>query len=100
MIGCVGFLKPPCPENEWQIRMQGAFTMRFDMPGIRHTDQSCHHEVRGPPPPRNVRLVDRISRDDNFRRPNSGKEEFTLRPQQRKEASIGDHVCPRDVSTV
>ena len=33
-----GFLKPPGSENEWQIRMQGAFTIPFDMLGIRHTE--------------------------------------------------------------
>ena len=47
-----GFKKPLGSENEWEIRMHGAFTIPHDMLGIKETDQSCHHEVLGPPPPR------------------------------------------------
>ena len=39
------FSKTPGFEKEWQIRMHGAFTIPFDMLGIKRTDQSCHHEV-------------------------------------------------------
>ena len=68
-----GFLKPPGSEKEWHIRMHGAFTIPFGVLGIRHTDQSCHHEVWVHLLHVNARLVDRVSRDDRSRRPHSRK---------------------------
>ena len=53
--------------REWQVRMHGAFTIPFDMLGIRHIDQSCHHEVWVYLLHVNARLVDRVSRDDRSR---------------------------------
>ena len=64
-----GFIKPPGSEKEWQIRMHGAFTIPYD----KRTDQSCHHEVWIHLLHVNARLVDRVSRDDKSRRPNSRK---------------------------
>ena len=40
-----GFLKPPGSENEWQVRVHGAFTIPFGMLGTKETDRSCQHEV-------------------------------------------------------
>ena len=62
------FLKPPCSERERQVRMHGACTILFDMLGIRHTDQSCHHEVWVHLSHVNARVVDRVSRNDRSRR--------------------------------
>ena len=66
-----GFMKPPGSEEEWQIRMHGAFTIRHDTLGIKRTDQSCHHEVWIHLV--NARLVDHVSRNDKSRRPISRK---------------------------
>ena len=60
-------------ENEWQVRMRGAFTIPCGVLGLKETDESCHHEVWIHLLHVNVRLVDRVSRDDNSRRPNSRK---------------------------
>ena len=40
-----GLIKPPGSENEWQVRMHGAFTIPYGMLGLKETYQSCHHEV-------------------------------------------------------
>ena len=61
------------PKNEWQVRMHGAFTIPFGMSGLKETDQSCHHEGWIHLLHVNARLVDRISRDDKSRQPNSRK---------------------------
>ena len=61
-----GFIEPPGSENEWQIRMHGAFTILYDTLGIRRTDQSCHHEVWVHLLHVNARLVDRASRMTNI----------------------------------
>ena len=63
-----GFLKPPDSEREWQVRMHGACNFPFDVLGITHTDQSCHHEVWSHLLHVHARLVDRVSRDDRSRR--------------------------------
>ena len=65
-----GFLKPRGSENEWQVRMHGAFTIPFDMLGIRHTELPPRSV--GPPPPRQC-AADRVSRDDKYRRPSLRK---------------------------
>ena len=83
-VNVCGFLKPPGSENAWQIRMHEAFKTPFNMLGIRHTDQSCHHEVWDHFLHVNARLVDRISPDDKSRRPNS-----------RKRISLCDHSKER-----
>ena len=41
-----GFLKPPGSERDWQVRMHGAFTVPFDMLGIRHTHEVWVHLLR------------------------------------------------------
>ena len=40
-----GFLKPPDSDVRWKARQQEAFSIPHEAPGIRQTDQSCHHEV-------------------------------------------------------
>ena len=40
-----GFIKPPRTETEWHIRVHGAFEINREVLGIKHTDQSCHHEI-------------------------------------------------------
>ena len=40
-----GFFKPPGSENEWQVRMHGAFTIPHSTLGLKEKAQSCHHEV-------------------------------------------------------
>ena len=40
-----GFFKPPGSENEWQVRVHGAFTIPHSTLGLKEKDQSCHHEV-------------------------------------------------------
>ena len=44
-----GIVKPPGSENEWQIRMHGAFTIPCKL-GIRHTELPPRSVC--PPPPR------------------------------------------------
>ena len=58
--------------------MHGAFRIPFDMLGIRHSDQSCPHEVWVHLLHVNARLVDRISRDDKFSTTKFEEEELTL----------------------
>ena len=41
-----GFLKPPDSDRYWKVRIQGAFSIPHKTPGLRTTDQSCHHETR------------------------------------------------------
>ena len=36
-----GFLKPPVSENEWQVRMHGAFTVPYGMLGLKKADQNA-----------------------------------------------------------
>ena len=40
-----GFLKRPCSDPEWQVRMHEAFTIPYGTLGLREIDQSCHHKV-------------------------------------------------------
>ena len=40
-----GFLKPPGSHRFWKVRMPGAFSIPCKTPGLRPTDQSCHHET-------------------------------------------------------
>ena len=40
------FLKPPDSDRYWKVRMHGAFSIPRKTPGLRPTDQSCHHETR------------------------------------------------------
>ena len=40
-----GFLKPPDSDERWKVRQHGAFSIPHEAPGIRQTDQSCHHQV-------------------------------------------------------
>ena len=40
-----GFLKPPDSDGQWKVRQHGALSIPQEAPGIRPTDQSCHHEV-------------------------------------------------------
>ena len=68
-----GSLKPPGSERERQVRKQGVCTILFDMLGIRHTDQSCHHEVWVHLSHVNARLVDRVTQNDRSRRQNQKK---------------------------
>ena len=37
----------PCngTDERWRVRQHGAFPIPHEALGIRHTDQSCHHEV-------------------------------------------------------
>ena len=69
----VGFLNPAGSENEWQVRMHGAFTIPVGMLGLKEIDKSCHHGVWCHLLHVDAGLVDRISRDDKSRRPNSRK---------------------------
>ena len=41
-----GFLKRPDSDERWKVRQHGALSIPHEAPGIRQTDQSCHHEVR------------------------------------------------------
>ena len=40
-----GFLKPPESDQYWKVRLHGAFSNPHKAPGLRPTDQSCHHET-------------------------------------------------------
>ena len=40
-----GFLKPPESDQYWKVRLHGAFSIPHKAPGLRPTDQSCHHET-------------------------------------------------------
>ena len=40
-----GFLKPQGSQRFWKVRMHGAFSIPRKTPGLRPTDQSCHHET-------------------------------------------------------
>ena len=73
-----GFIKPPVSENEWQIRMHGAFTSPYGMLGIRHTDHSGHHEVWIHIVHVNARLVDRVSQGRQISSTKFEEEELTL----------------------
>ena len=64
-----GFIKPPGSETEWHTRMHGAFEIPHESLGIKHTDQSYHHEVWIHLLHVNARLVDRASGDAQYRRP-------------------------------
>ena len=37
------FLKPPKSDRYWKVRLHGAFSIPHEAPGLRPTDQSCHH---------------------------------------------------------
>ena len=63
-----GFMKPPGSETAWHIRMHGDFVINHDVLGIKPTDQSCHHEVWIHLLHVSARLVDRASRDGQYRR--------------------------------
>ena len=41
-LTCAVLRKPPGSENEWQIRMHGAFTIPHDTLGITRRNRSCH----------------------------------------------------------
>ena len=47
-----GFLKPPGSENEWQVRMHGAFTIPFGMLDLKETDRKFPSRSLDPPPSR------------------------------------------------
>ena len=68
-----GFIKPPSSETEWHNRMHGAFEIPHETLRIKHTDQSCHHEVRIHLLLVNARLVDRASRDAQIGGHSSGE---------------------------
>ena len=40
-----GFLEPPESDQYWKVRLHGAFSIPHKTPGLRPTDQSCHHET-------------------------------------------------------
>ena len=40
-----GFLQPPESDRYWKVRLHGAFSIPSKAPGLRTTDQSCHHET-------------------------------------------------------
>ena len=40
-----GFLKPPESDRHWKVRLHGAFSIPHGAPGLRPTDQRCHHET-------------------------------------------------------
>ena len=40
-----GFLEPPDSDGYWKVRIHGAFSTPHKTPGLRPTDQSCHHET-------------------------------------------------------
>ena len=41
-LTCAVLRKPPGSENEWQLRIHGAFTISHDTLGITRRNQSCH----------------------------------------------------------
>ena len=84
-----GFFKPPGSEKEWQIRMHGAFTIPFELLGIRHTDQSCHHEIQVHFLHVNARLVDSYITGRQISSTKFEKVELTVKR---------DHSHPRYVS--
>ena len=40
-----GFLEPPESDRYWKVRLHVAFSIPHEAPGLRPTDQSCHHET-------------------------------------------------------
>ena len=40
-----GFLETPDSDRCWKVRLHGAFSNPHKAPGVRPTDQSCHHET-------------------------------------------------------
>ena len=40
-----GFLKPQGSQRFWKVNKHGAFSIPRKTPGLRPTDQSCHHET-------------------------------------------------------
>ena len=68
-----GFSKSPGSENEWRVRMHGAFTIPYSALCLKEKDQSCHHEVWIHLLHVNARMVDRFSCEDKHRRPISRK---------------------------
>ena len=69
MVRCVRFHQATWFRTERHIRMHGAFEIPHETLGIKHTDQSCHHEVWIHLLHVNARFVDRASRDGQYRRP-------------------------------
>ena len=51
--------EPPGTENEWHIRVHGAFEIKHEVLGIKLADHSCHLEVWIHLSHVNARLVDR-----------------------------------------
>ena len=81
-----GFIKPPNADGEWQIRGHGAFEINRDVLGIRHTDQSCHHEIWIHLSHANARLV------DQYRTRNAVRGEHERR-QGKKKVAIRMTTC-------
>ena len=40
-----GFLNLPDSDRYWKVRLHGAFSIPHKVPGLRPTEQSCHHET-------------------------------------------------------
>ena len=68
-----GVIKPTGSETEWRIRMHGAFDIPHETLGIKNIDKSCLHEIWIHLLHVNARLVDRASRDGQYRRSFVGK---------------------------
>ena len=83
------FILPPGSETEWHIRMHGAFEIPHETLGIIRTDQSSHHEVRIHLLRVNARLVDRASRDGQYRQKFVRKKDS---PYDHKQNHVATHA--------
>ena len=79
-----GFMKPPGSETEWHIRMHGAFVMKLSASNLQTRAATTKYHLLHV----NARLVDRTSRDGEYRRPTVRKRNSPYDQRQRKEAIL------------